>query len=431
MMIYDTIIVGAGQAGAYAAIHLRQNGDRGSILVIGEEPHAPYERPPLSKEYLAGKRHRDRLLLRPIEFWIRRDVALLPGTRVVRVDPAARVVATSNVEQIGYRRLIWAAGGAPRPLNVPGAGLAGVHSIRTLDQVDRLQAELTAATNVVIIGGGYVGLEAAAVLATSGRKVTLLSRDRLLARVTHPVISSFYEAEHRRNGVDVRTGTEVTELIGAGARVTAVRTCRGEQIASDVVIVGIGISPNQVALAAAGAACTDGVIVDPFCRTSLPHIYAIGDCARHSNIFAGGRQIRLESVQNAIDQARTAADAIMGDPSPYQALPWFWSDQYDLKLQTAGLNLGYDEAIIRGVPASGSFSVVYLGQGRVIAVDAVNRAKDFMGGKLLVAAGAAPDRRLLADTATELKSIAAAGSGAGGSTANNDWCDQLVTREHV
>lgn len=406
---FDVVIIGAGQAGAQAAISLRQGGFGGSILMVGEEEYAPYERPPLSKDYLAGGKAVERLLLRPLSFWVERDVQLKLGSRVRSVDAMSHVICTDGEELISYRHLIWAAGGYPRPLPVPGAQLAGVHVVRTRAQVDRIRAEAANASDVVVIGGGYVGLEAAAVFNKQGKRVTVLeAQDRVLARVVAEPVSRFYEAEHRSRGVDVRTSVAISSLAGDAGHVEHVVIGNGQTVAAQLVIVGIGLVPNQSVLAAAGAECLNGVDVDEYCRTTLPDIFAIGDCARHPNPFAGGERVRLESVQNAVDQAKTVAGFILGDARPYHALPWFWSEQYDLKLQTAGLNIGYDATVLRGHPTTRSFSLIYLRKGRVIALDAVNNIKDFLAGKALVQQRVVADRLRLADPAYSLKWVAEA-----------------------
>ena len=272
-----------------------------------------------------------------------------------------------------------------------------------------MKAELPQVERTVVIGGGYIGLEAAAVLSQLGKKVVLLEAlDRVLARVAGEPLSRFYEAEHRAHGVDLRTGVTVDSILGENGNATGVRLADGTVIPADMVIVGIGITPDVEPLAAAGARVSNGVEVDEYCRTSLPDIYAVGDCAAHHNRFARGALLRLESVQNANDQATTAAKAIVGEPVPYDAVPWFWSDQYDLKLQTVGLSLGYDDAVVRGDPAARSFSIVYLREGRVIALDCVNMPRDYVQGRKLVIEGAAPERSLLADPATPLKQLYAA-----------------------
>ena len=401
----DVLIVGGGQAGAQAAISLRQGGFEGSIAIVGEEPDAPYERPPLSKDYLAGERETARLLLRPLDFWATRNVELRLGLQVVAVDADAHTVTTSAGSVFDYGQLIWAAGGHPRVLPLPGSDLAGVHVIRTRADVDVLRGELAQVEHVIIVGGGYIGLEAAAVLRKAGKAVTVIeAQDRVLARVAGLPVSRFYEAEHRAHGVDVKLGIGIEALIGAAGHVIAVRTSEGD-IAAELVIVGIGLIPATSALAAAGARTSNGVEIDALCRTSLPDVFAIGDCAHHANAFADGAGIRLESVQNAIDQAKTAASVILGKPVPYHAAPWFWSNQYDLKLQTIGLSAGHDATVTRGDPASRSWSLVYLRGGRVIALDCINAARDFVQGRALVEAGLRADTSLLADASVSLKSL--------------------------
>ena len=402
MAFYDVVIVGAGHGGAQAAIALRQHKFGGSIAVIGDEPELPYERPPLSKEYISGNKTFDRILIRPASFWQERGVAMLLTRRVTVVEPEAHRVITGDDETIGYGQLIWATGGAPRRLSCAGSRLEGVHTIRTRADADRMMHELPDVTQAVVIGGGYIGLEAAAVLAQFGKKVVLLEAlDRVLARVAGGVLSRFYEAEHRAHGVDVQLGVAV-ESIEGGTKVTGVRLKDNEVIPADIVIVGIGIVPAVEPLIAAGAEGRNGVEVDAQCRTSLPDIFAIGDCALHANKFANGMPIRLESVQNANDQATLVAKTIMGQHVSYDAVPWFWSNQYDLKLQTVGLSTGHDATVIRGDPATRSFSVIYLREGRTIALDCVNATRDYVQGRKLVANCLSAHPTKLADVSTPL-----------------------------
>jgi 3-phenylpropionate/trans-cinnamate dioxygenase ferredoxin reductase subunit len=403
---FDILIVGAGHGGAQAAIALRQRKFEGSIGIIGEEPELPYERPPLSKEYLAGDKPFERLLVRPATFWEERAVAMRTGRRVVAVDPAVQAVTCEDGATIAYGTLIWATGGHARRLSCTGHDLAGVHSVRSRADVDRLIVELPDTRRVVVIGGGYIGLEAAAVLSKLGKQVTVLeAQDRVLSRVAGEPLSRFYEAEHRAHGVDVRLGTSVTCIEEAAGRATGVRLASGEVLPAEMVIVGIGIVPAVDPLTAAGARGGNGVAVDAHCRTSLPHIYAIGDCALHANPFADGLPIRLESVQNAHDMAATAVRTILGEPAPYHAVPWFWSNQYDLKLQTVGLSAGHDQVVTRGEPPVRSFALIYLREGRVVALDCVNATRDYVQGRALVAAAAMVDPAALADPATPLKSL--------------------------
>jgi len=406
---YDVLIVGGGHGGAQAAIALRQEKFEGSIAIVGDEPELPYERPPLSKEYLSGDKTFDRILIRPEKFWEEREISMLLGQRVTAVDPAAHRVTLADGTSIGYGKLIWAAGGDPRRLTCDGHDLAGVHSVRTRAHVDQMMRELDGVEQVVVIGGGYIGLEAAAVLRKFGKQVTLLEAlDRVLARVAGEPLSRFYEAEHRAHGVDVRLGAAVNALEGDGGKVTGVRMADGSVLPAQMVIVGIGIIPSVAPLLEAGAKGANGVEVDALCRTSLPDVYAIGDCALHANRYAAGAEIRLESVQNANDQAKVVARSIMGTDADYDAVPWFWSNQYDLRLQTVGLSSGFDQTVLRGDPATRSFSLIYLREGRVIALDCVNAVKDYVQGKALVVDGARIDPARLADASVPLKELVAA-----------------------
>ncbi|MDO7844402.1 NAD(P)/FAD-dependent oxidoreductase [Sphingomonas immobilis] len=406
MKRFDVVIVGAGHGGAQAAVALRQNKFAGTIAMIGDEPELPYERPPLSKEYLAGDKEFERILIRPAKFWDEREVATLLGSAVVKVEPAAHTIETASGETIGYGTLIWATGGSPRKLVCSGHSLKGVHAVRTRADVDQLMRELPEVERVVVIGGGYIGLEAAAVLTKFGKHVTVLEAlDRVLARVAGEPLSRFYEAEHRAHGVDLRTGVGVECIEEADGAATGVRLVDGEILPAQMVIVGIGIIPATAPLIDAGAEGGNGVAVDAQCRTSLPDVFAIGDCAAHSNRFADGATIRLESVQNANDQASIVAKTIVGEEVHYEAVPWFWSNQYDLRLQTVGLSTGHDALVVRGDVAARSFSVVYLKAGRVIALDCVNATKDYVQGRALVLAGAAIDPARLADAGVPLKEM--------------------------
>ena len=403
---YDVVIVGAGQSGAQAAISLRQAEFSGSIALVGEEKHLPYERPPLSKDYLAGERPMERLLLRPESFWQERNVTMILGEKIIAVDAQNHRLTAQSGRTITYGKLIWSAGGHPRPLPFAHAGLRGVHPIRTIDDSDALRRRMETSQNIIIIGGGYIGLEAAAVLSKAGKKVILLEAlDRVLARVAGEAISRFYEQEHRAHGVDVRLGVKIDDLVGEQGEVTAVRLADGTVLACDTVIYGIGIIPAVEPLVKAGAKAGNGVEVDAYCRTSLSDIYAIGDCAAHCNKFAENACIRLESVQNGVDQAKTVAQDIMGAAQPYAATPWFWSNQYDLRLQTVGLSTGHDATVMRGDPQNRSFTLIYLKNGRVIALDCINNPKDFVQGKALVEQGLKIEPALLADSATPLKAL--------------------------
>ena len=401
---YDVVIVGGGHAGAQAATALRQNKFAGTVAIVGDEPELPYERPPLSKDYLSGDKPFERLLIRPADFWRARAITMILGERVDRVDAAARTVTTRSGRTTGYGDLVWATGGTPRRLACSGHDLVGIHTVRTRADVDRMMRELADVQTAVVVGGGYIGLEAAAVLTKLGKRVIVLEAlDRVLARVAGAPLSRFFEAEHRRHGVDVRLGTQVDGIVGDG-RVSGVRLHDGEVIACEMVVVGIGIVPLVEPLIAAGAAGSNGVDVDGQCRTSLPHVFAVGDCARHFNPFAG-EHLRLESVQNANDQAQVAVRIILGQAAEYRSVPWFWSNQYDIKLQTVGISTGHDRVVIRGDPATRSFSVVYLTDGAVVALDCVNATRDYVQGRKLVVdrARVAPDA--LADPAMALKDL--------------------------
>nr|WP_205480075.1 FAD-dependent oxidoreductase [Sphingomonas arenae] len=382
MRHFDVLIVGTGHAGATTAIHLRQLGNTGSIGLLGEEEELPYERPPLSKDYLAGKKSAADILFRPCNFRAERDVTLIPGERVVSIDPGARTIGCASGATISYGNLVWTAGGRPKRV-------AGAHVIRSLADVDTLRAELPSATRILIIGGGYIGLEAAAVLTSLGKQVTLAeAADRVLARCAAEPLSRFLEAEHRAHGVDIHLNTSSID-----------------HNQHDLVIAGIGILPNVDPLLQAGAEGADGVLVDEHCRTTLPHVWAAGDCALHHNPFGPARPIRIESVQNASDMATTIARALTGQPQPYRAVPWFWSNQYDLRLQTVGLSNDHDEVLVRGDPATRKFAVIYRRAGRVIALDCINNVRDYVQGRGLIESGVEVDAALLADPDRPLKSL--------------------------
>jgi len=403
---YDVLVVGGGHAGAQVAIALRQRNFDGTIAIVTEEFEQPYERPPLSKDYLSGEKDFERIRIRPKDFWRDRHIDLGLGRRVTAVDSQAHRITVEDGSTLGYGQLVWAAGGHARSISCSGHNLAGVHSIRSRKDVDTLESELAATTRVAVIGGGYIGLEAAAVLTKLGKQVTVLEAlDRVLARVAGEPLSRFFEAEHRAHGVDLRLNTQVDCIQDRDGRAGGVRLADGEIIACELVIVGIGMIPSVAPLRAAGAGGDAGVDVDEHCRTSLPDVFAIGDCAAHKSAFAGGATIRLESVQNATDMATAAAQTIMGAPQVYHAVPWFWSNQYDLRLQTVGLSWNHDEALVRGDPGTRSFSVIYRRSGRVIALDCVNATKDYVQGRRLVVQASEASSEVLQDPATLLKDI--------------------------
>jgi 3-phenylpropionate/trans-cinnamate dioxygenase ferredoxin reductase subunit len=384
----DIVVVGAGQAAAQLALSLRAGGFRDRIRIVGAERFAPYQRPPLSKKFLTERRAPETLLLRPETLWREQGVELLLGTTVTALDLERRTLSTvdpqGRAEALSYGTLVLATGTRARELNAPGAGLAGVFSLRSIDDVHRLRPALDAARRIVIVGGGYIGLEVAAVMRQEGRGVMVLeAEDRLLKRVTGTDMSAFFETLHRERGVDIRFGARLAAVAGEGA-VAGVRLADGSLIAADAVLLAIGAQANDDLGRGAGLACRDGILVDTLARTSAPGVYAVGDCTRFpSGRF--GRQIRLESVQNAIDQAKTAAGAILGTPRPYDPVPWFWSDQYEIKLQMAGLFDGYDGAELVGERATPRFSVEYRRQGRLIAVDAVNDGRAHMMSRRRIA----------------------------------------------
>lgn len=385
---FDVVIVGAGHAGSQVAIALRQAKYTGSILIIGDEPHLPYERPPLTKDYLSRAKTFERILIRPPSFWADKSITLHLGVRVVKVDPVTQSVRTDQDSEITYGSLVWAAGGSARRLTCEGHGTAGVHSLRTRTDTDLLMAELEGATRAVIIGGGYIGLEAASALRKLGKEVVVLeAQDRVLARVAGEQLSRFFEAEHRAQGVDIRLQACVEGIVECDGRVAGVRLANGEILPADVVIVGIGIVPAVEPLLVAGADGGNGVAVDHLCRTSLANIFAVGDCALRANAYADGASLRVESVQNANDQGTLVASAITGRRPNPDAVPWFWSNQYDIRLQTVGISLGYDKTIVRGEPETRSFSIIYLKDRRVIALDCVNATKDYAQGRALVVSG--------------------------------------------
>ncbi|MEO1028311.1 MAG: FAD-dependent oxidoreductase [Pseudomonadota bacterium] len=405
--INQIVIIGGGQAGAQAAISLRSGGYGGSITLVGDEPAAPYQRPPLSKAYLKGELEEERLYFRTKDWYAEEHIALELEVSATAIDRSARTVTLSDGRSLPYDALIIATGSRPRPLPLDGADLSGVFELRSLSDVDRLAADMAPGKTITIVGAGYIGLEAAAVARQMGLNVIVLEMaDRVLARVTSPIISRFYSDVHSSQGVDIRTGARLMKLVGSDGTVTAAELEDGSRIDTDLVLVGIGILPNQELVANAGIACENGILVDRDARTSDPRVFAAGDCTARPLVHYG-RRGRLESVHNAIEQGKLAAAAILGQARPNEDVPWFWSDQYNLKLQIAGLSTNYDEAVLRGDPDSHRFSVFYLKDGTVIAVDAVNSPPDYMVGKKLIAAAAKLAPATLRDTSVSMKEIAA------------------------
>jgi 3-phenylpropionate/trans-cinnamate dioxygenase ferredoxin reductase subunit len=370
------VIVGAGQAGAEAAITLSEHGFAGRVVLIGDEGQPPYQRPPLSKAFLAGHLSVDRLYLRPAEYYAAHGIELKLHAPVESIDPRAMRIQLSGGERIGYDRLLVATGSRARKVELPGARGPDVHYLRTLQDALRLRESVTRGRRIAIIGGGYIGLEVAASAAAAGATVTIVEAERgLLTRVTTPAIGEFFAAAHRRHGVTVLCGTRVTAFLG-GERLDAVATTRGN-VAADLAVVGVGAVPNVELAQAAGLQCDNGIVVDEHCRTSDPCIFAAGDCTSHPNGWLKQR-LRLESVQNAVDQGTAAALNIAGQPTRYAEIPWFWSNQYEYKLQTAGTFAGHDEIVERGERGSGSFALLYRRQGVLLGVDAVNMPREYM-----------------------------------------------------
>jgi 3-phenylpropionate/trans-cinnamate dioxygenase ferredoxin reductase component len=399
-------IIGGGQAGSEAATLLRQNRFAGRIVLMGEEEYLPYMRPPLSKAFLAREIAKDALVYKAAAAYEKAQVDMRLGVRIEEIDRLSKKLILKSGETLDYGKLIIATGGRARELPVPGASLNNIFCLRTICDVEALQPQMEAGRRLVIVGGGYIGLEAAAVAVKRGLDVTVLeSAPRVLARVTAPALSDFYERIHRESGVDIRTGVTVTGFAPAreGEAVGVVECTDGQSFAADFVLIGIGLVPNTELAIKAGLDVDDGIVVDEASRTSDPDIYAIGDCAMHAHHGFLRRRIRLESVPNALEQARAAAASIAGRSIPQAAAPWFWSDQYDLKLQMVGLSEGYDELAIRGSMETSSFIAFYLKQGMVIAADSVNRLGEFMAAKRIVGERMEITAARLADELVPLK----------------------------
>lgn len=403
----DVVIVGAGHGGAQAAISLRKHKFSGSITIIDGASEYPYERPSLSKDYLAGEKAFERLQIRPIDFWEKNSVNLLLGAAVDRLGDAKSSVILDGGREISFGHLIWSAGGDARTLPCAGSNSNGVHVLRNKYDADALKAALNkGAKHAVIIGGGYIGLEAAAVLTKLNLEVTVIEAfARVLSRVAGAEISEFFQVLHAEHGVEMLLDTQLDQLEVVDGILKGVVLANGRRIPCDLVLVGIGILPNVGPLLAAGANGENGVLVDATCRTSLDNIYAIGDCAAHANVYAGNAIMRVESVQNAADMAETVARSICGEDVPYAATPWFWSHQYDVKLQTVGISSGYDQTILRGRPSDAKFSVIYLRQGQVIAIDCINNMKDFVQGRKLVEAKSIVDPKVAFNIEVPLKDL--------------------------
>ena len=402
-MIESIVIAGAGQAAVQAIETLRRKGFTGKLILVGDEPWLPYQRPPLSKKYLAGALGRERLLLRPQQFYGQHSVEVRLGRRVEEIARREQRVRLDDGSTLAYDALLLATGGRPRALDVPGANLEGVHALRTLADADRIRAGLPAGARLVVVGGGYIGLEVAATARHMGLTVTVLEMaGRVMGRVVCPEISAFYETEHARHGVQIQCNTRVLALAShPDGRVRAVVTEDGVEHPADIVLVGVGLAPAVELAAAAGLPCDNGVVVDEYCRTSDPAIYAAGDCANHPSLHYG-RRLRLESVDNAFEQGKSAALNLLGLPTAHDKMPWFWSDQYDLKLVIVGIGQGHDSVVLRGDPAARAFSACYLSRGELIALDSINTPKDQMAARKLIPAHARPDPDRLGDPGVPL-----------------------------
>jgi 3-phenylpropionate/trans-cinnamate dioxygenase ferredoxin reductase subunit len=402
-MSESIVIIGASHAAVQAVDTLHRDGHPGPIVLVGDEPTLPYNRPPLSKKFLTGELERERLLLRSAHFYQNAHVETRLGVRATAIDRNAQRVRLSDGGELTYDKLLICVGSKPRRLDIPGFDLAGVHYLRTMADVDAIRGEITAARSLVVVGAGYIGLETAASARHLGLDVTVLEMaDRPMNRVVAPAISDFYLARHAREGVRIVCDATVDAFVGDG-RVRKVVSGSVEYPA-DIVIVGVGIVPDSTLAASAGLRCENGLWVDEHCRTSDPNIYAAGDCTNHPSVRYG-RRVRLESVDNAVEQARVAALNMRGKVAVHEHVPWFWSDQYDVKLQIAGLATGYDQTVLRGDPSSGSFGLFYLLKGELLAVDAVNNPRDFMTGKKWIAERKRPDPGRLADTTIDLKTV--------------------------
>jgi 3-phenylpropionate/trans-cinnamate dioxygenase ferredoxin reductase component len=399
-------IIGAGQAGFQAAASLRDTGFAGRVVLIGDEPVLPYQRPPLSKSYLAGQSGADDLWLRPAEFYAKQQIDLVYGDSVTAIDRGQRRLHLASGSEFAWDHLVFATGAGCRPLAVPGAELDGVLALRTLADADALRQRLNEAREVVVVGAGFIGLEFAAVALASGAMVHIVEVTRQpMGRVVSEPVSRFFTEAHIAWGAEVALGIGVARILGAGGRVTGVETTDGRSIAADLVLICIGVIPNAELAGDAGLTVDNGVVVDEYLMTSDPAISAIGDCANFPTPFAPGR-VRLESVQNAVDQGRCVADRLAGRPLPYQKVPWFWSDQGDLKLQIAGITIGHDTSVLRGDPADRNFSVFCFQGGRLIGVESVNRTADHVVARRLLAGDPGLSPEQAADEGYDLRAHA-------------------------
>lgn len=405
-MSVTVAVIGGGQAGAQTIASLRAEGFTGNVVLLGDEPTLPYQRPPLSKAFLAGELARDRLLLKPAGFYQQSEVDVRLNTIATGIDHPQRLITLDSGQSVAYDHLVFATGGRPRPLTSPGADHPALHYLRTLSDVDGIRKRFHSGARLVVIGGGYIGLEVTAIARKCGLQVTVLEfAPIVLGRVTCPEVANFYTDIHRQAGVDIHCNTGVEHIEDDNGTAIVVTTT-GERLTADLIIAGIGLLPNVELAESAGVDCNNGIIVDAQCRSSTPGIYAAGDCANHPSILYGTR-LRLESVHNAIEQGKTVAAAICGKDKPYNQVPWFWSDQYDIKLQTAGICRDYDQIAVRGDPATRSFAVFYLRDGYLIAVDAINRPVEFITARQLIPRRPQICTQRLSDESIPVKELAA------------------------
>ena len=396
------VIVGGGHAAGQAAASIRQEGYDAELILIGAEPHIPYQRPPLSKQYLAGEQPLDKVLLRPEKFYVDRTIDLRTGITVENIDRDGQFVACSDGSLVAYDQLLLATGSRARRPDLPGIDLGGVHTLRSIADVDKIRTDMENASHLVIIGGGYIGLEVASVAKSKEMQVTILEmEERILQRVTHPAMSAFYHELHLAKGVNIKTSSRVTAFVGDGW-VNEVVCADGTSVDADLVIVGVGVVPNVELAAEAGLACDNGIVVDERCATGDSAIFAAGDCTNHPNKLLD-RRLRLESVPNAMEQSRVAASNLTGGDKKYASIPWFWSDQYDLKLQMVGFSSDADESITRGAPETHEFAMFHYRGGKIIAAEAVNSPREFLVAKQLI--GKFIDPNTLSNPEVDLKSL--------------------------
>ena len=396
------VIVGGGHAAGQGAASLRQSGYDGKLVIVCDEPHIPYQRPPLSKQYLAGEHGLDRVYLRPEAFYQARGIEIRSGRRAAEIDVKAKTLVFDDASTLAYDKLLLATGARVRKLDIPGGALPGVHYLRNIADADNIKADMAPGRRLTIVGGGYIGLEVASVAVQAGLSVTVLEmEDRILKRVASAEMSTFYHALHTDAGVDIRTGASARRFAGTG-RVDQVVCADGTEVPSDIVVVGVGVAPNIELAQAAGLTCENGILVDERCATSASDIYAAGDCTNHPNPILG-RRLRLESVPNAMEQSRVAAANLAGQEKVYANVPWFWSDQYDLKLQMVGFSTDGNSHVVRGDPATRKFVMFHLKDDVLRAADAVNAPREFMTCRQLV--GRRVDARQLADASIDLKQL--------------------------